>query len=562
MLLLSALLLLPVFAVCVHTWNTYCDASHPHEQYKYCSKCGAVQYLGTYVTKRHGDGSWGSGTCPDCGSCSYSGRSCTSQGVCVCGNTISAYGHSYAAATCVAARTCSRCGATSGSALGHNDTLYCDAAHIDGQGHARFYLCSRCGRTSYTGSYIAKPHGPGTVGSNSCKQCGSHSYTLEVTISSVHPHPQSGKCICGDTGSPGNATQPYAGCIVCENIAPTGISLSHSELAIKEGIAAPITAIITPSNASNQMICWSSNNPTVASVSAVGAITAHSVGTATITGTTVNGLTSSCIVTVFEYQAIVNHYIDNAYPLFYETSNTDARATIMFYRTQVNDAFWNKFRLYISENSNPTYFVASTIQSCKTNAQPAGDTTPYTERNCHDLPDSSLASVSGNYHTELGNRYCTSREGLAYDVYHNLLDDTANGVMTSVIWSGHKVFSFSEFGQLEFDRSASYPTWKVVTMLERVTTDVDLKQKGVLMHELCHQFCDKKLDHYCTSQYPGPIGYSTCAYNTRCYYHALNPADKRPLGCVMEEPRQSLDRNDLLCSKCQEDILEHLAAYH
>ena len=32
-LLLSALLPLSVFAVCAHTWNTCCDASHPHEQY-------------------------------------------------------------------------------------------------------------------------------------------------------------------------------------------------------------------------------------------------------------------------------------------------------------------------------------------------------------------------------------------------------------------------------------------------------------------------------------------------------------------------------------------------
>ena len=45
----------------------YCDAAHPHGVYKQCYNCGNKVYNGMYQAKIHGDGSWGSGTCPDCG---------------------------------------------------------------------------------------------------------------------------------------------------------------------------------------------------------------------------------------------------------------------------------------------------------------------------------------------------------------------------------------------------------------------------------------------------------------------------------------------------------------
>jgi hypothetical protein len=35
--------------------------------YQQCYRCGDAEYTGGTATKAHGDGSWGSGTCPDCG---------------------------------------------------------------------------------------------------------------------------------------------------------------------------------------------------------------------------------------------------------------------------------------------------------------------------------------------------------------------------------------------------------------------------------------------------------------------------------------------------------------
>lgn len=70
------------------------------------------------------------------------------------------------------------------------------------------------------------------------------------------------------------------------------------ELAMNESLQ--LTATLTPEDATNKTVNWSSNNPTVASVDNNGLVTALSVGTATITATTTDGsnLSASCQVTV------------------------------------------------------------------------------------------------------------------------------------------------------------------------------------------------------------------------------------------------------------------------
>ena len=91
--------------------GTYVSQSHTsrgHQQYYECYLCHYVQNLGTYVYKDHGSGSYGSWTCPDCGSHTWvldyeNDATCTRNGYreysCDCGQskreTIYATGHSY-----------------------------------------------------------------------------------------------------------------------------------------------------------------------------------------------------------------------------------------------------------------------------------------------------------------------------------------------------------------------------------------------------------------------------------------------------------------------------------
>lgn len=78
----------------------------------------------------------------------------------------------------------------------------------------------------------------------------------------------------------------------------TGVSLDKSSLSLAKGLTDTLTATVSPSDATNKDVLWSSSNTSVATVSN-GIVTAKSVGTATITVTTVEGgKTASCMVTV------------------------------------------------------------------------------------------------------------------------------------------------------------------------------------------------------------------------------------------------------------------------
>lgn len=80
----------------------------------------------------------------------------------------------------------------------------------------------------------------------------------------------------------------------------TKISLSASTLLTKVGRTEKITATVTPTNADNRAVTWSSSAPTVASVDQSGNIIAKSVGNATITvkAKDGSGVTATCWVNV------------------------------------------------------------------------------------------------------------------------------------------------------------------------------------------------------------------------------------------------------------------------
>lgn len=85
-----------------------------------------------------------------------------------------------------------------------------------------------------------------------------------------------------------------------ENINIKGISLDKTRLTLKIGSSYTLTATITPSNATDKLIRWTSNNEDIATVTN-GKIVAKSSGTATITATTNDGgYTAICEVTVSE----------------------------------------------------------------------------------------------------------------------------------------------------------------------------------------------------------------------------------------------------------------------
>ena len=82
-------------------------------------------------------------------------------------------------------------------------------------------------------------------------------------------------------------------------VSVTGVSLNESSITLDVGGSKTLAATVTPENATNKKVRWTSDNETVATVSEDGVVTAVAGGTAVITATTHDGLfTATCTVTV------------------------------------------------------------------------------------------------------------------------------------------------------------------------------------------------------------------------------------------------------------------------
>jgi uncharacterized protein YjdB len=76
------------------------------------------------------------------------------------------------------------------------------------------------------------------------------------------------------------------------------VALDQTEVTLTEaGATVQLVATVTPENATDATITWSSSDEAVATV-VDGKVTAVANGTATITVTTANGKTATCVVTV------------------------------------------------------------------------------------------------------------------------------------------------------------------------------------------------------------------------------------------------------------------------
>lgn len=82
-----------------------------------------------------------------------------------------------------------------------------------------------------------------------------------------------------------------------KTISVSSVSISNSSVSLTVGDSKTISAYVSPSNASNKNITWSSTNNSIAMVSG-GKITAKSAGTATIIASSNNGKKAYCNITV------------------------------------------------------------------------------------------------------------------------------------------------------------------------------------------------------------------------------------------------------------------------
>ena len=99
------------------------------------------------------------------------------------------------------------------------------------------------------------------------------------------------------TATAGTKTATCTIIVTAKEIAVTGITLDKTTLSMKEGTTAALTATVTPANATNKTVTWSSHETAIATVDNNGVVTAHKIGSSVITATA-GSVSAKCTVTV------------------------------------------------------------------------------------------------------------------------------------------------------------------------------------------------------------------------------------------------------------------------
>ena len=122
--------------------------------------------------------------------------------------------------------------------------------------------------------------------------------TKSVSFSAPYEESCTYKFIATDKA--GNVTEKTVNVYYNDKVVSvTGVSLNESSITLDVGGSKTLAATVTPVNATNKKVRWTSDNETVATVSEDGVVTAVAGGTAVITATTHDGLfTATCTVTV------------------------------------------------------------------------------------------------------------------------------------------------------------------------------------------------------------------------------------------------------------------------
>ena len=219
--------------------GTYVSQSHTsrgHAEYYECYLCHYTKNLGTYVYKDHGSGSYGSWTCPDCGSHTWvldyeQDATCTRNGYreysCDCGQskreTIYATGHSYSYGSWEEYSSsqhrreayCRNCGDSDYEYASHSMS-YGSWRNSSSNQHSRTASCRTCGYStteygnhSYSTGAWSKYSDTQHRRAKTCTSCSAstydyadHSYSYGSWVSdSETQHKRTKTCsACGDSG--------------------------------------------------------------------------------------------------------------------------------------------------------------------------------------------------------------------------------------------------------------------------------------------------------------------------------------------------------------------------
>ena len=174
------------------------------------------------------------------------------------------------------------------------------------------------------------------------------------------------------------------------NTPVTSVSFNKTATTLEVGDTETLTATVTPDNADNKNVTWSSSAESVATVSYDGVVTAIAPGTATITATTEDGsYTATCEVTVnASSKAIVNitGFTADATTLIKGTTTTT---------TITNDqAGWTSAYTYTSSDESVATVNASGVITAVAKGTAAITATLNVDSNDENYKEGSTTSMS------------------------------------------------------------------------------------------------------------------------------------------------------------------------
>ncbi|WP_405246591.1 beta strand repeat-containing protein [Cellulophaga sp. Asnod2-G02] len=173
----------------------------------------------------------------------------------------------------------------------------------------------------------------------------------------------------------------------------TGITVDPTVITIANGSATTLTETITPANATNQNVTWTSSDDAIASVNAAGVVTGNATGSATITVTTEDGgFTATSLVTV---EAAANEAPvanDFNYSAEQDSSNNSIDVS-----DEISDGDGDTLTVTIGSPLNGTAAISGTVITYSpTTGYSGNDQLNYTINDGNGGTDSGIISITVN----------------------------------------------------------------------------------------------------------------------------------------------------------------------
>ncbi len=354
----------------------------------------------------------------------------------------------------------------------------------------------------------------------------------EVTITAKSPSDATIKAECTVT--------------VTAAVPVTGVALNKTATTLEVSGQETLTATVSPDDATNKNVTWTSNNEEVATV-ADGVVTAVATGSATITATTVDGgFTAQCVVTVkakldaptitaptyvyTEGETAITITASDGASIYYTTNGDDP--------TSASTLYAGSFNVNVADGS-PVTIKAIAVQEGKIDSDVASATVTYKAQPTQfdiTLNDGTFGTSYGGSAsgitdetpvvTTVENTTVTYAGGGNHYINENEIRFYPSNKLTFTAPSGYKitriVFTASEWGCTvkvgETSITSSTKTWEgsessvlfegsgsgkcvitkaaitLVKMLPAIATDVTITNPGVLAKDATGTFAATSTD--------------------------------------------------------------------